>query len=492
MIVLYGERLLRKSLLPGSRIVKKATKYTTGTTFKQLSITMAPFVKKFDYLVIGGGSGGIASARRAAEYNVKVGLIEEARLGGTCVNVGCVPKKVCWYAAWQRELMRNFKEYGFQFDYKGFDWASFKVKRDAYIKHLNGIYQANLENSKVEIISGRAKFLDAKTVQVNKQIYTAERILIAVGGRPTIPTDVPGAELGIDSDGFFELENLPKKVVIVGSGYIAVEIAGVLNALGVDTTLVIRTQHIIRAFDSMLGGQLMEQMRDDGVKFETGTTIKRVDKIDNLLKVETKAGNVLSDVECLLWAIGRHPYVNDLGLDTAGIKQDKYGHIVVDEYQNTSVPGVHALGDVCGKCLLTPVAIAAGRKLAMRIFAGHPGLMLDYSNIPTVVFSHPPIGTIGLSEEEAKDKFGAESVKVYRSAFNSMYYALCKKKVKTIMKLVCVGPEEKVVGVHMIGDSCDEILQGFGVAVKMGATKAQFDSCMAIHPTSAEELVTMR
>ncbi|XP_022686672.1 glutathione reductase, mitochondrial-like isoform X1 [Varroa jacobsoni] len=454
---------------------------------------MASVPKKFGYLVIGGGSGGIASARRAAEYNVKVGLIEEARLGGTCVNVGCVPKKVCWYAAWQRELMQNFKAYGFDFDYKGFNWPLFKARRDDYIKRLNGIYQSNLGKSEIEVIQGRARFLNSNTVKVGENTYTADHILIAVGGRPTIPSDVPGAELGIDSDGFFQIEKLPQKAVIAGSGYIAVEIAGVLSALGVDTTLVIRTERLLRAFDSMLGSQLMEQMRADGVKFEMNTSISRVDKAsDDRLKVTTKAGNVLSDVDCLLWAIGRHPNVKDLGLQDVGIKQDKDGHISVDEYQDTSLAGVHALGDVCGKVLLTPVAIAAGRRLAMRLFAGQNELKLDYNNIPTVVFSHPPIGTIGLSEEEAKLSYGVDQVKVYRSSFNPMYYALCERKVKTNMKLVCVGPEERVAGVHMIGDSCDEILQGFGVAVKMGATKAQFDSCVAIHPTSAEELVTMR
>jgi len=263
----------------------------------------------------------------------------------------------------------------------------------------------------------------------------------------------------------------------------------------VETTVVIRTDHILRAFDSMLGTQLMEQMKADGVTFETNTSIEKVEKNGDLVKVTTKSGTVFDGVGVLLWAIGRHPYVQDFGLelDIGGIKQDDKNQVVVDEFQNTSVPDVYAVGDVCGKYLLTPVAIAAGRRLAMRLFApGMKDLKLDYEDIPTVVFSHPPIGTTGLTEAEARHKYGDEQIKVYRSAFNPMYYALCERKVKTVMKLVCAGPEEVVVGVHMIGDSVDEMLQGFGVAVKMGATKAQFDSCVAIHPTAAEELVTMR
>jgi len=293
------------------------------------------------------------------------------------------------------------------------------------------------------------------------------------------------------------METLPKKAVIVGSGYIAVELAGVLNGLGVDTTIIIRTENILRQFDSMLGPQLMTQMKEDGVKFVMNTSVAKVEKDVGDVKtvsVTTKSGIVLSDVGTLLWAVGRHPYVKDFGLelDAGAIKQDSKDQVIVDEYQNTNVEGVYAVGDVCGKYLLTPVAIAAGRRLAMRLFAGMADLKLEYENIPTVVFSHPPIGTTGLTEEEARKKYGDDAIKVYRSSFNPMYYALCEKKVKTMMKLVCVGPEEKVVGVHMIGDSVDEMLQGFGVAVKMGATKAQFDSCVAIHPTAAEELVTLR
>ncbi|KAL1418948.1 hypothetical protein MTO96_005489 [Rhipicephalus appendiculatus] len=397
-------------------------------------------VRHFDYLVIGGGSGGIASARRAAEYGARVALIECGPLGGTCVNVGCVPKKLCYYCASMAEMMRDLNDYGFDVRHKPLvNWAKFKAKRDAYIKRLNDIYGSNLAKSNVEVVNGRAKFVGPKTVHVGQNAYSGEHILIATGGEPL------GPEYGITSDGFFQLEKLPRKCVVVGSGL-----------------------HCRRA-----GRRASCARRGRDVAHTHG------------------AHPASKEVDLVLWAVGRKPHV-DLDLHHAGVELDKTGHIKVDEYQNTTSPGVYALGDVCGKWLLTPVAIAAGRCLSERLFNNKPDCKLVYENIPTVIFSHPPIGTIGMTLAQAEAKYGAQEIRTYRSTFTPMYYSMTERKSKCSMMLVCAGPDERVVGLHMIGDSADEILQGFGVAIKMGATKAQFDSCVAIHPTSAEELVTMR
>ncbi|BFZ00786.1 hypothetical protein BsWGS_03825 [Bradybaena similaris] len=451
---------------------------------------MAPVVRKFDLLVLGGGSGGIATARRAAEFGVKAAVVEEARWGGTCVNVGCVPKKVMYNAAVHAEFIKDHKGYGFDVDVKGFEWGVVKKSRDAYIKRLNGIYESNLDKSTVERIAGHAAFVDDRTVDVNGQKYTADHIIIATGGRPIVP-DIPGAENGITSDGFFELEELPEKVVVVGAGYIAVELAGIFGALGVDTSLLIRFEQVLRTFDGMISKTVTENLETGGVKVVKKTQVSNVVKEeDGTLTLATTTG-IIDKVDCLVWAIGRVPNSDNIGLDRAGVSVDKHQNIEVDEYQNTNIKGIYALGDVCGKYLLTPVAIAAGRRLAHRLF-DNKNWKLDYNNIPTVVFSHPPVGTVGLTEEEAQRKYGQEKLKIYTSNFVPMYYSVLEHKMRCSMKLICVLPEEKVVGLHMVGQGCDEMLQGFGVAIKMGATKAQFDDCVAIHPTSAEELVTMR
>lgn len=453
---------------------------------------MAPVVKSFDYLVIGGGSGGLASARRAAEFGVKVGIVEEARWGGTCVNVGCVPKKIMFNTAMHAEFIHDHKFFGFDVDVKAFNWGKVKVARDAYIKRLNGIYETNLEKSKVEKIPGHASFTDDGCVEVNGEKISAKHILIATGGRPIFAT-IPGGEHAISSDGFFELEHLPKKVVVVGAGYIAVELAGIFNALGSDTSICIRYDHVLRNFDSMISETITKEMENSGLKVCQRTQVTKATKESNgTLTLDLNTGGKIQDVDCLLWAIGRSPNSDKLGLEKVGIKTDPNGHILVDEYQNTSRQNVYALGDVCGRALLTPVAIAAGRKLAHRLFDNKPDLKLSYNNIPTVVFSHPPIGTVGLTQEEAEQQYGKEKIKVYSTTFVPLYYALTETKVKCSMKLVCLLPEERVIGLHMVGQGCDEMLQGFSVAVNMGATKAQFDNTVAIHPTSSEELVTMR
>lgn len=445
---------------------------------------------KFDLLVIGGGSGGIAHARRAAEYGAKVAVIEYGPLGGTCVNVGCVPKKVMWYTASYLQHVEHAADYGFDIAVKGHDWAALKGRRDAYVRRLNGIYASNLDKSGVSYIAGAGRFIDAHTVAVADDEYHAERIVIATGGRPGVP-DIPGAELGITSDGFFALDNRPERVLVAGSGYIAVELAGIFNAMGSQTQVVIRKDSIIRSFDEMLGEQLMEAMRKDGVEIETRVIPSSVEATADGLLLHAEDGRSFGPVDAVLWAIGREPNVEGLDLGNAGVTSDDRGFVATDKMQQTNVEHIFALGDVTGRTALTPVAIAAGRRLADRLYGGMDGRHLDYDLIPTVVFSHPPIGTVGMTEAQARAAYG-DDMKVYTSGFTPMYYALGDKKQRSVMKLITAGADERIVGCHVIGDGADEMLQGFAVALRMGATKADFDDTVAIHPTNAEELVTMR
>ncbi len=447
----------------------------------------------FDYLCIGGGSGGIASANRAAMYGAKVGLIEAKELGGTCVNVGCVPKKVMWHGAQIAEAIHLYaKDYGFDVDVKNFDWAKLVESRQAYIGRIHESYDRVLGNNKIEVIKGFAKFIDAKTVEVNGEHYTADHILIAVGGQPSIP-NVPGAEYGIESNGFFDLNEQPKRVAVVGAGYIAVEIAGVLNALGSETHLFVRKESPLRTFDPMIIETLTEVMAAEGPTLHTNSIPKEVVKeTDGSLTLHLENGQS-QNVDTLIWAIGRHPSTEAINLQAAGVETNERGYIKVDEYQETSVKGIYCVGDIMeGGIELTPVAVKAGRQLSERLFNNKTDAKMDYTLVPTVVFSHPPIGTIGLTEPEAVKQYGAENVKVYKSGFTAMYTAVTAHRQPCRMKLVCAGPDEKVVGLHGIGFTVDEMIQGFGVAMKMGATKADFDSVVAIHPTGSEEWVTMR
>lgn len=444
----------------------------------------------FDLLVIGGGSGGIAHARRAAEYGVNVAVAEYGPLGGTCVNVGCVPKKVMWYSAHHAHQMHHASDYGFDVEVKGHDWATLKSRRDAYVKRLNGIYERNLDNSGVTYLEGAGRFVDAHTVQVGDAEYTADRIVIATGGQPIVP-DIAGAELGITSDGFFELDERPQRVLIAGSGYISVELAGVLNGLGSDVQVVVRKDGVVRSFDSMLSSELMDAMRASGIRLDTRVVPKSVEKTDDGLVVHAEDGRAYGPVDAVIWAVGRSPNTQNLDADKAGIESDSRGFIPTNKYQQTNVEHIFALGDVTGRDALTPVAIAAGRRLADRLYGGMEGRHLDYELIPTVIFSHPTIGTVGMTEDQARDTYG-DDVKVYTSGFVGMYYALGEDKVRSAMKMIVVGEEERIVGLHIIGDGADEMLQGFAVAMRMGATKKNFDDTVAIHPTSAEELVTMR
>ena len=445
----------------------------------------------YDLIAIGAGSGGLSVAERAAANGKRCAVVESGKLGGTCVNVGCVPKKVMWYGASLAHMLHEAPDYGFDVTVGGFNWNDLVLKREAYISGINGWYHTYLEDSGIDEIVGHACFVDAHTLEVDGKRYTADHIAISTGGRPTVP-DIPGAELGITSDGFFGLTERPKNVAVVGAGYIAVELAGLLHGLGSEVSLYLRREHFLRSFDSMLREELMEMMLEDGINVFPRTQVQEVVREkDGTLTLVCDKGMRTEGFDCLVWAIGRDPNTDDIGLDAAGVIRDGHGFIPVDGFQNTNVEGIYALGDITGRAPLTPVAIAAGRRLADRLFGGKPERKLDYENIPTVVFSHPPIGTVGLTEDEARETHG-DAVKVYQTRFTSMYHALTERKVKTAMKLVTVGAKEKVVGCHIIGPGADEMLQGFAVAIRMGATKQDLDDTVALHPTSAEELVTMR
>jgi len=448
--------------------------------------------KRYDYIVIGGGSGGIASVNRAASYGKRCLLIEANALGGTCVNVGCVPKKVMWNAAQVADAIQVYgPDYGFAATVQGLDWGKLVANRSAYIARIHASYESVLRKHQVEVVRGVARLCDDRRVAVNGEIYAADHVLIATGGRPVRPT-IPGAEFGIDSDGFFALQARPARVAVVGAGYIAVELAGVLHALGAQTHLFVRQHAPLRHFDPMVVETLVETLQSHGPVLHTHAVPKAVQRhADGSLTLTLEDGRSQT-VDCLIWAVGRAPATEALNLEGAGVKTDARGTIAVDAWQNTSAPGVYAVGDNTGRVELTPVAVAAGRLLSERLFNNKPDAHLDYENVPTVVFSHPPIGVVGLTEPQARARFGDAAVKVYTSAFTSMYTAVTQHRQTCRMKLVCVGEEEKVVGIHGIGQGMDEILQGFAVAVKMGATKQDLDRTVAIHPTAAEEFVTMR
>ena len=448
--------------------------------------------KHFDYLAIGAGSGGIASANRAAKLGKKAAVIEAKYLGGTCVNVGCVPKKAMWYAGQISDALKYAHDYGFNLEQKGFDWSHLVKNREAYIERIHGAYQRGFDANNVSVIQGFAKFVDKNTVEVDGTLYTADHITIATGGRPSIP-DIEGGEFGIDSDGFFALTEQPKSVAVIGAGYIAVELAGVFHGLGTETHLLVRKDKPLRIFDDMLSDTLVEQMAKHGPTLHNHSTPERIEKLaDGKLVVHLTNGKSVGPVETLVWAIGREPATDNINLELAGVELNERGFIVTDKYQNTNVDGIYAVGDNTGRAQLTPVAVAAGRRLCERLFNNKPDEHLDYSGIATVVFSHPVIGTVGLTEAEAVAQYGENNISVYNSQFTALYQAMTEDyRDPTRMKLICAGANEKVVGLHSIGFGSDELLQGFAVAMKMGATKADFDNTIAIHPTSAEEFVTL-
>ena len=443
----------------------------------------------FDLIAIGGGSGGLAVAETAAQLGKKVAVIEAARLGGTCVNNGCVPKKVMWYAAQLAHAVDEASGFGIPSERKRTDWKTLVDKREQYIGNINQYWNHHVSTHAIERINGHAEFVDAHTVSVNGIHYSAEHIVIATGSQAIVPP-VPGAELGMTSDGFFQLNEQPSKVAIIGGGYIAVELGGVLQALGSKVSLFALEDRIMERFDNMISTVLTREMRAQGIHIETGFKVNALTNSNNLIAVQSEDGHSVAGFDSVIWAVGRAPNTRSLKLESAGVKILNNGMVSVDEYQNTSVRGIYAIGDITGKAALTPVAVAAGRKLAMRLFDSQYSSKVDYENIPSVVFSHPPIGTVGLNEAEARQRYN--KVRVYQTEFTPMRYALTTQKNTTAMKLICAGDDEIVVGIHIIGDNADEMLQGFSVAVKMGARKLDFDNTMAIHPTSAEELVTMK
>lgn len=450
-------------------------------------------VRDFDFVVLGGGSGGLGAARRAAKYGAKVALVEGGKLGGTCVNRGCVPKKMFWNASQIAEALRDAGPYGFAPVEARFDWQRFREGRQAYIERLNGMYSRNLDLDGVELIRGWGRVCDQRTVSVatpdgGEVLLRGRFLLLAPGGEPRSPA-IPGAELGITSDGFFELDEQPARAAVVGAGYIAVELAGVLNALGTDVTLVLRGERPLRRFDVTIVDVLFEELTSQGINVVSGFVPHKVDRDERGLLLHSEGGHRETGFDQVVWAVGRTPRVQGLGVTEIGVELND-GYIRTDEWEETSVHGIFAVGDVTGKKELTPVAIAAGRKLADRLFGGKDDAKLDYRDVPTVVFSHPPIGTVGLTEEEAKEIYG-DGVHCYITRFSDLYHALSHRRAPTLMKVVTAGARENIVGIHLIGRSADEIIQGFAVAVRMGATKEDLDRTVAIHPTAAEELVTL-
>ncbi|STX27846.1 glutathione reductase [Legionella beliardensis] len=446
----------------------------------------------FDLIVLGGGSGGIASAVRAAKYGARVAVVEKQYLGGTCVNLGCVPKKVMFNASLIAEHLHKAPDYGFDPVYVHLDWNTLITKRQAYIARLRDIYESRFNQYNMTYLKGEGSFIDNQTVSVDGKHYKAPHIIIATGGEPTLPDDLDGIEHAITSDGFFYLTEKPKSVAIIGSGYIGVELACVLHGLDIKTHLLIRGSRPLSRFDTMLGDTLLEIMQLQGLDVHLNHCAQAITlQPDGKKSIHCQSGSILADIDVVIAAVGRSPRTFNLNLDAIGVAKDSRGLIKVDNYQNTNIPGIYAIGDVIDAPALTPVAIAAGRRLCDRLFGGQKDAHLDYENICSVVFTHPPIGSVGYSEEEAAAKFGAEQLKIYKTRFIPMFDALSEQKLPTAMKLVTVGPDEKIVGLHVIGYGADEMLQGFGVAVKMGACKRDFDNTVAIHPTSAEELVTL-
>lgn len=445
----------------------------------------------FDYIVIGGGSGGIATANRAAEYGKKVLLIEKEHIGGTCVNRGCVPKKVLWNAAHIKGILKYYAEsYGLNIQEGDLDFHVLKEGQKAYISRSKSSYERGFASRGVQVIEGQANFIDKKTIEVNGKKYTAPYITIASGASPR-PADFPGGQWADTYIDFFQWEQLPKKVAVIGSGYIGTEISGLLSELGVEVHVFIRSSRLLRKFEPFITEGLVNEMKKNGVKLHFNAPHKEIKKEENGLRLFLKDDS--HDLfDKVLWTTGVQANTSGFGLDNIGIDLDDKGNIKSNKFEETNIEGIYAIGDVTGKVALTPVAIAAGRRLSDRLFDNQKDRYLDYTNIPTVVFSHPPMASIGLTEAEAIDKFGEKEIKTYKTSFTNMFTALSNHRVENRMMMICQGKEEKIVGLHLLGENVDEMMQGFAVAIKMGARKKDFDDTVAIHPTGSEEVVTMR
>ena len=442
---------------------------------------------QYDLFVIGAGSGGVRAARMSAGFGAKAAIAEDRFMGGTCVNVGCIPKKLFVYASHYHEDFADAGSYGWENEAPNFNWQTLLNNKNKEIQRLNGVYHNLLQNAGVTLIEGRANLHDPHTVTVGKTSYTAERILIATGGWPTVP-NIPGREHVITSNEAFYLDRLPDRIIIVGGGYIAVEFAGILHGLGVDTTLVYRGELFLRGFDAETREILAEEMRNKGVKLLFNTDINSITELGSEYIAQTSSGTELS-AERIMYATGRHPNVDGIGLEQLGVQLNDYGGIIVNEDYQTSVPSLYAIGDVTHRYNLTPVATAEGTALARNLYGKQP-MRVDYDNIPTCIFSQPNLGTVGLTEEQAREKY-REPV-IYTSRFTPLKHTLTENTEKTFMKLIVDRESDRVLGVHMLGPEAGEIIQGIAIAIKAGATKAQFDATIGIHPTLAEEFVTMR
>lgn len=444
---------------------------------------------QFDLIAIGGGSGGLAIAERAAAHGKRVAIIDASPLGGTCVNQGCVPKKVMWYGAHLAHAAHDAIAYGAQVQMQGFDWQKLIQGRQAYTEAINRYWSSYTDALNITHIQGWGKLVDAHHVAVGDTIYQAEYIVLAMGSRPIVPP-VAGAELGITSDGFFQLQQRPDKVAIIGAGYIGVELAGVLNALGAKVTVIGLENRPLELFDEGLSIALADSLQRQGIELQMGFAVAALSQHSTGIRVSSRTETHLDGFDTVIWAVGRRPNTDNLGLENAGLQVPRSGIIATDEYQNTAISNIYALGDIAGRSPLTPVAVDAGRKLADRLFGGKTQAKVDYAQIPTVVFTHPPIGSIGMTEAQAKQQH--EKISIYETQFTPMRYALNTNGLPTFMKMICAGDEQRVIGLHLLGEGVDEMLQGFAVAIKMGATKQDFDNTMAIHPSSAEELVTLK
>lgn len=444
---------------------------------------------RFDAIVIGAGSGGLSTAIRAGRHGAKVALVDPGELGGTCVNVGCVPKKVMWLAARMAESQRTAAAVGFDVRPGTLDWSAFVARRQAYIERIHASYRQQLDDLGVHRVSARARLLGAGRVDAGGEVFEAPHIVIATGARSRVPA-LPGAELGGTSDDFFDWREAPRRVALIGGGYIAVELAGVLHALGSDVSIVLRRDHLLDAFDRECADHATALYEAHGIRIVRGVDVTALERSHDGVRI-VGSGAPSQGFDKVLWATGRQPNSEGIGLDVAGVRCDARGHVIVDDCHATSASGIHAVGDVTTDPALTPVAVKAGRLLADRLFGGCPDARLDRSLVPTVVFGHPPLASVGLTEAAAVERHG-DAVKVYRTRFRPMLCALLDGDDRTLMKLICVGPEERVVGLHMVGPDVDEIVQGFALALKLGACKRDFDATIAVHPTAAEEVVLMR
>jgi glutathione reductase (NADPH) len=443
----------------------------------------------FDLFVIGAGSGGVRAARFSAGYGARVAVAESRYLGGTCVNVGCVPKKLLVYGAQFADEFAQARGFGWSLARADFDWASLIANKNQEIRRLNGVYRKLLESSGVTLLEGHARLLDEHSVEVEGKCYSAQHILLATGGWPHVP-DIPGREHAIDSNQVFFLEQLPQRILVVGGGYIAVEFASIFNGLGAQTTLLYRGELFLRGFDHALRSHLQQELAKRGVEMQFNSAITRIDKCaDGSLQATLSDGRLLQ-ADCIFYATGRKPMLDGLGLENTGVTLDQRGYIAVDELYQTQAPSILAIGDVIGRVQLTPVALAEGMAVARRLFRPQEYRKVDYSNIPTAVFSLPNIGTVGLTEEQARA--AGHRVNVYESRFRPMKLSLSDSQERTLMKLVVDGDNDRVLGCHMVGPEAGEIIQGLAVALKAGATKQVFDETLGVHPSAAEEFVTLR